>query len=198
MQTSSCAVVLLPVAEEEDFSLSPGDVQIEISKKSSGPGGQSVNAAHQAVRATHTPSGLSVRCTSSQSQFENKTRALEMLRTKLLDQQLSARAEKERSQRKGQRGTGDRSEKIRTYNFQRDEVTDHRLPKDQGGAGHSANDVLFGAGLEGILKAHKHHTRLAYLNHAVDLLKDELVPKKCECPMSLQCPNLVNWKSNHG
>ncbi|CAK9025502.1 unnamed protein product, partial [Durusdinium trenchii] len=125
MQTSSVSVVLLPVAEEADVSLAPGDVRVEISKKSSGPGGQSVNAAHQAVRATHIPSGLSVLCTTSQSQFENKTRALELLRTKLLDQQLSAQRSFERSERQQQKGSGDRSEKIRTYNFQRDEATAH-------------------------------------------------------------------------
>eukprot|EP00435_Cladocopium_sp_Y103_P033083 s756_g8.t1 len=175
MQTSSVAVVLLPVAEEADVTLSPAEVRIEISKKSSGPGGQSVNAAHQAVRATHLPTGLSVHCTSSQSQFENKTRALEMLRTKLLDQQLCARADFERTERKGQRGTKDRSEKIRTYNFQRDEVVDHRLPKDQGGSGHSASDVLFAGGLEQILLAHQAQTRRMYLGQAATLLKDQVL-----------------------
>ncbi|CAE8609148.1 unnamed protein product, partial [Polarella glacialis] len=139
MQTSSATVVVLPVADEADVTLGPTDVRIEVSKKSSGPGGQSVNAAHQAIRATHIATGLTVHCTSSQSQFENRIRAVELLRTKLLDQQLSARSEFERTERKEQRGTGDSLErppiaikdadKIRTYNFQRDEVTDHRLAK---------------------------------------------------------------------
>ena len=178
MQTSSTAVVILPVAEKEDVDFAAGDVRIEISKKSSGPGGQSVNAAHQAVRAIHIPTGLSVLSTSSQSQYENRVRAVDMLRTKLLDKQLSARAEFERTERKDQRGTGDRSEKIRTYNFQRDEVVDHRLPKDAGGGGHGATDVVFAEGLEAILVFHRQHRRRSYLDQAVSAMELELVQKQ--------------------
>ena len=177
MQTSSAAVVILPVAEEEDVVFSASDLKIEISKKSSGPGGQSVNAAHQAVRAIHIPTGLSVQSTTSQSQHENRIRAVEMLRTKLLDKQLSARSEFERTERKDQRGTGDRSEKIRTYNFQRDEVVDHRLPKDEGGSGHSATDVVFAGGLFAILMSHRHHSRMSYLDRAVSAMEQQLLEK---------------------
>ena len=185
MQTSSTAVVVLPVAEEEDVDFAAGDLRIEISKKSSGPGGQSVNAAHQAVRAIHVPSGLSVLCTSSQSQYENRTRAVEMLRTKLLDKQLSARSEFERVERKEQKGTGDRSEKIRTYNFQRDEVVDHRLAKDEGGAGHSATGVVFAEGLEAILRFHRQQNRMSYLNQAVSVMEEHLLQKMSEIKSQL-------------
>merc|ERR1712039_410440 len=108
MGTSSAVVVCLPVAASEDIDIPVTDFKIEISKKSSGPGGQSVNAAHQAIRATHIPSGISVHVTSSPSQFENRNRALEMLRTRLLAIDCAARAKHEKNERKQQRGTGDR------------------------------------------------------------------------------------------
>lgn len=171
MQTSSATVVVLPVAEEADITLAPGDVRVEVSKKSSGPGGQSVNASHQAIRATHVPTGLTVHCTSSSSQFENRSAALRMLRTKLLAQQMSARSEFERNERREQRGTGDRSEKIRTYNFQRDEVVDHQLSKEEGGAGHGANDVLFGDGLQALLEAHRARAAAQRLDDALAALE---------------------------
>ncbi|CAK0833151.1 unnamed protein product [Prorocentrum cordatum] len=129
MQTSAATVVVLPMAEEAELSFAPGEVVMEVSKKSSGPGGQSVNASHQAIRAIHLPTGMSVRCVASQSQFENRKGALEMLRTRLLAKQQSAKHRETSSSRKEQRGTGDRSEKIRTYNFSRDDVIDHRLGK---------------------------------------------------------------------
>lgn len=155
MQTSGAVVVVLPVALESDIDLPKGDLRIDISKKSSGPGGQSVNASNQAVRVTHLPTGVSVHCTATQSQMENRKLAVEMLRTQLLARQVNARMEFERAERKEQRGTGDRSEKIRTYNFQRDEVIDHRLGKDLSISSLSANDVLLGDGLEAILAAHR-------------------------------------------
>jgi len=173
MQTSSTTVVVLPVAAEEDLALAPGDLHVEISKKSSGPGGQSVNAAHQAIRMTHLPTGLSVHSTSSPSQFENRKRALEMLRTKLLSQHMAVRSRFEQRERKEQRGTGDRSEKIRTYNFQRDSVMDHVLGKVEGGLP-SANEVLFGEGLESVLRAHLDRSRADRLARALDLLQAQL------------------------
>lgn len=169
MQTSSAAVVVLPMAVESDLELAPSDLRLEVSKKSSGPGGQSVNAAHQAIRATHIPTGLSVFCASSQSQLENRRRSIEMLRTRLLAQREAARGEFERSERRGQRGTGDRSEKIRTYNFQRDEVVDHLLGK--AGSTSSAGDVLFGDGLESLLAAHRAKARTERLSQAVAILE---------------------------
>merc|ERR1712136_79715 len=152
MQTSSATVVVMPVAEEKDVVLNPGDLRIEISKKSSGPGGQSVNAAHQAVRATHLPSGFAVHVSMFQTRQENHVRALAMLRSKILAKSFNERSEFERTSRRQQRGSGDRSEKIRTYNFQHDVVTDHRLT-EQGS--HSATEVLEGGGLQAILDEHR-------------------------------------------
>merc|ERR1712070_882937 len=115
-----------------DIDIPATDVRIEISKKSSGPGGQSVNAAHQAVRIHHLPSGVSILSCKSPSQLENKKRAMELLKARLFQASRSAQLSGERSERQRQRGTGDRSEKIRTYNFDRDEVVDHRLSKAEG------------------------------------------------------------------
>eukprot|EP00928_Gymnodinium_smaydae_P027560 TRINITY_DN21282_c0_g2_i1.p1 TRINITY_DN21282_c0_g2~~TRINITY_DN21282_c0_g2_i1.p1 ORF type:complete len:487 (+),score=128.54 TRINITY_DN21282_c0_g2_i1:109-1461(+) len=176
MQTSSAVVVVLPVAGEADVTMPANEVRIEVSKKSSGPGGQSVNAAHQAIRATHIPTGLTVHCTSSSSQFENRTRAVEMLRTKLLARQIDARAEFERSERRQQRGTGDRSEKIRTYNFSRDDVVDHILGKD--GTLPGATAVLSGEGLEAVLSAHRAARRRAALEDGLVALEEKLLPPK--------------------
>mmetsp|Transcript_51571 Transcript_51571/g.144101 ORF Transcript_51571/g.144101 Transcript_51571/m.144101 type:complete len:217 (-) Transcript_51571:76-726(-) len=139
-------------------------------KKSSGPGGQSVNAMTQAIRVVHIPTGISTYCASTQSLIDNRNRALEMLRTKLLSQQLAARSDFERNERKSQRGTGDRSEKIRTYNFQRDEVTDHLLGK-AAGQKYSAEDILFGDGLEGLLAAHRARVRTEELENAVKAIE---------------------------
>jgi len=170
MQTSSAALVLLPVASEVDIDLPKSEVRIEASKKSSGPGGQSVNAMTQAIRVVHIPTGISTYCASTQSLIDNRNRALEMLRTKLLSQQLAARSDFERNERKSQRGTGDRSEKIRTYNFQRDEVTDHLLGK-AAGQKYSAEDILFGDGLEGLLAAHRARVRTEELENAVKAIE---------------------------
>lgn len=177
MQTSGAVVVILPIAEEGDVSLNDKDIRVDIMKKSSGPGGQSVNASFQAVRATYIPTGLSVRVDSSQSQLENKIKALEMLRTRVLAQRMASRVAAEKKDRQEQKGTGDRSEKIRTYNFQRDEVVDHQLSKDEGGAGHGANDVLYGEGLEALLQAHQLQARSLLFNRAVDVLEAQIAEK---------------------
>lgn len=173
MQTSGATVVVLPMADEEDFVLAKEDLRFDISKKSSGPGGQSVNTANQAVQVTHLPTGLFVRSTSSQSQMENRKLALELLRTRLLDKQLSAQSAAEHSERKGQRGTGDRSEKIRTYNFQRDDVVDHRLSKADC-ISLSVGDVMSGGGLRVLLDAHRARDRTNRLEEAVATLRAAL------------------------
>lgn len=170
MQTSSATVVVIPVAEESDVEIEKKDLNFEITKKSSGPGGQSVNACYQAVRLTHLPTGISVFCATSQSQHENRRTTVEMLRTKLLQQQSDERANFERSERKEQRGTGDRSEKIRTYNFQRSEVVEHRLLKAIGTA--DANDVLFGNELEYLLEGLRGSVRDERLCEVVDRLSE--------------------------
>lgn len=171
MQTSGATVVVLPVAIEADVVFEKQDLRFDISKKSSGPGGQSVNSANQAVQVTHLPTGMSVRCTSSQSQMDNRKLALEILRTRLLGEQVSARASFERSERKGQRGTGDRSEKIRTYNFQRDDVIDHRLSKGTDADGLSASDTLFSGGLQVLLGVHRSRARADRLEEAIEALR---------------------------
>lgn len=170
MQTSSAVVVVLPVAVEQDIALPAGDLRVEVSKKSSGPGGQSVNSAHQAIRIVHLPTGMSVTSSSSSSQLENRKKALEMLRTRLLRQEMSSWAEFENRERKEQKGTGDRSEKIRTFNFQRDDFADHVLGKDSG-VMPSASDVLFGDGLEKILEAHQKRGREERVLSALDMVQ---------------------------
>jgi len=146
IQTSAASVVVLPHAEESDVILPPTDLKIEV-KKSTGPGGQSVNASHSAVRLTHLPSGLTVNVTESSSQIDNKKIGLQMLRTRLLEREREKKQKETKEERKSTIGTGDRSEKIRTYNFPRDEVTDHRWTHPSVGA----NEVLYEDSLEVLL-----------------------------------------------
>ncbi len=126
IHTSTVTVAVLPEANEIDVQLAPEDLDIKVTR-SSGPGGQSVNTTDSAVIITHIPSGITVQCQNEKSQHKNKAQALRVLRSRLLEQKQREEQAKYAAERKSQVGTGDRSERIRTYNFPQNRVTDHRF-----------------------------------------------------------------------
>jgi peptide chain release factor 1 len=126
IHTSTATVAVLPEAEDVDIELKPEDLRIEVSR-AGGPGGQGVNTTDSAVQVMHIPTGMIVRCQDGRSQIKNKERALSILRARLLEHKQREEAEKYSAQRRGQIGTGGREEKIRTYNFPQNRVTDHRI-----------------------------------------------------------------------
>ncbi|MBO7309918.1 MAG: peptide chain release factor 1 [Clostridia bacterium] len=126
IQTSTATVAVLPEAEDVAIEINPSDIIIE-SCKSSGAGGQHINKTESAVRLTHKPTGIIIECQEERSQFKNKDKALKMLKTKLYDIKQREQNEKIASERKNQVGTGDRSERIRTYNYPQGRITDHRI-----------------------------------------------------------------------
>ncbi|PYK42076.1 MAG: peptide chain release factor 1 [Verrucomicrobia bacterium] len=126
IHTSTATVAVLPEAQDVDLELKPDDLRIEVSR-AGGPGGQGVNTTDSAVQVLHIPTGTIVRCQDGRSQIKNKERALSILRARLLERKQREEAEKYSAQRRGQIGTGGREEKIRTYNFPQNRVTDHRI-----------------------------------------------------------------------
>ena len=126
IHTSTATVAVMPQAEEVDLALDMKDLRIDTFR-SSGAGGQHINKTSSAIRVTHIPTGTVVECQNERSQFQNKDKALEILRSRLLAQKQKEQQDAINSERQGQVGTGDRSEKIRTYNFPQDRCTDHRI-----------------------------------------------------------------------
>ncbi len=140
IHTSTVTVAVIPEAEEVDVQIGPEDLRIDVFR-SSGPGGQSVNTTDSAVRITHVPTGLVVSCQDEKSQLKNKTKALKILRSRLYDLERERQRSERADMRRSMVGTGDRSERIRTYNFPQSRVTDHRI----GLTVHQLSQVLNGA-----------------------------------------------------
>lgn len=139
IHTSTVTVAILPEVEEVELEISPNDLKIDRFR-STGPGGQSVNTTDSAIRITHIPTGLVVTCQDEKSQHKNKAKALKILRARLLDKAEREKHEELAKKRKDQVGTGDRSERIRTYNFPQNRITDHRIGLNL----HNLEEVLEG------------------------------------------------------
>ncbi len=146
IHTSAVTIAVLPEAESQDLEIKNEDIRIDTFA-SSGPGGQSVNTTNSAVRVTYIPTGLVVSCQNQKSKHKNKDKAMQILRSRRLAQKEEEKRTKELADRKKQVGTGDRSEKIRTYNFPQDRITDHRLKKTW----HSIERIMDGE-IGGIIK----------------------------------------------
>jgi len=158
IHTSAATVAVLPEAEEVDVEIEEKDLKVDVFR-SSGPGGQSVNTTDSAVRLTHLPTGLVVQCQDQKSQLQNKVKALEVLRARLLDRMVAEQEAERGNERRAMVGTGDRSAKIRTYNFPQNRVTDHRINLTV----HRLDEILDGS-LSELIEA----LRLAYQGERSD------------------------------
>jgi peptide chain release factor 1 len=160
IHTSAVTVAILPEAEEVDVQINPEELRVDVFR-SSGPGGQSVNTTDSAVRITHLPTGLVVTCQDEKSQHKNKAKALKVLRSRLLDLKQQEQQHQIAQDRKSQVGTGDRSERIRTYNFPQSRVTDHRI-----GLTLYRLEALLDGDLDELLRALTTHYRTLALQQA--------------------------------
>ncbi len=160
IHTSAATVAVLPEAEEVDVQIEPNDLKIDVFR-SSGPGGQSVNTTDSAVRITHLPTGLVVSQQDQKSQLQNKLKAMEVLRARLLDRMIAEQEAARSRERRSMVGTGDRSAKIRTYNFPQSRVTDHRINLSV----HNLAEVL-GGGLDELVDALRMASRQEMLEEA--------------------------------
>src|SRR6266540_2724634 len=139
IHTSTATVAVMPEAEEVEVEIDPGDLQVDT-YRSTGPGGQSVNTTDSAVRLTHRPTGIVVSMQDEKSQLQNREKAMRVMRARVLEQKLAAQQAEIASERRSQVGTGERSEKVRTYNFPQSRVTDHRVNV----TAHNLDQVLAG------------------------------------------------------
>jgi peptide chain release factor 1 len=171
IHTSTVTVAILPEAEEVDVQIDPSDVRIDIFR-SSGPGGQSVNTTDSAVRITHLPTGMVVSCQDEKSQHKNKAKALKILRARLMDRARQEQRTEISEKRRIQVGTGERSERIRTYNFPQGRVTDHRI----GLTLYRIGEILEGE-LDEIIDALTTHYQAEALAEVTDLKSEARNPK---------------------